>query len=214
MRHFSRIASIFFLCITVAGGANAASITPGSFTADAVEDYEATPGGNANLTSLFGGTVSVMPSSNDHRSVDAGDWTDFRTGGAIVPSSGNRFGTIFGFSGFQLDFTGLGGIFGFGGFASAAGQGNDVIEFFDLGGNLVDTFTETGGFGPGNGTMVEFSFVSDMAIGLIRLSGPETAFDDLAIATSSTQPIPLPAGIILLLTGLGALGLARRRASA
>ncbi|MEQ8901136.1 MAG: VPLPA-CTERM sorting domain-containing protein [Roseovarius sp.] len=40
--------------------------------------------------------------------------------------------------------------------------------------------------------------------------------DDVAvnITIRSVAPIPLPAGIILLLTGLGALGLARRRAAA
>jgi len=188
-------------------GIAAAQVTPGSFTPEATEDYEGTPGGRAVLSSLFGGDVPVISGSVDHTSIDAGDWQDFRSpGGPIQPSSGSKFGTAFGFGDFTLDFTGLGGILGFGGMASAAGVGDDTIEFFDMDGNPIGDFTEAGGFGPGDGSMVGFSFTSSERIGSVRLGGPETAYDDLAYTT-----VPAPASL-LALAGVGAFAARRRRA--
>jgi hypothetical protein len=193
------------------GPANAA-VTTGVFVPDAVEDYEGTPGSRAVLSTLFGGAVSVTPSVNNHTSVDAGDWTDFRGGADVAPSSGNRFGTIFGASGFTLGFTGLGGISGFAGWATAAGVGDDVLEFFDMGGSLLSTVTISGGFGPGDGTMERFSFVSTAPIGSIRLSGFETSFDDLSYAAwDAPSVIPVPPALPLLATALFGLGLVARR---
>ncbi|MFI4915909.1 MAG: GC-type dockerin domain-anchored protein [Phycisphaerales bacterium JB060] len=173
--------------LLAAAGAACAQVTPGDFTPEAVEDYEGTPGGRAILTSIFGGEVPVVPGSVEHRSIDEGDWTDFRSpGGPIVPVSGSKFGVGFGFGDFTLDFTGLGGITGFQGWASAAGVGADTIEFYDMGGNLMDTFTDPDGFGPGDGTMEKFSFVSTAPIGEVRLDGVETAYDDLGFSTTGS----------------------------
>ncbi|SNT10778.1 hypothetical protein [Tropicimonas sediminicola] len=205
--------SLALLALASGGAAEAAVVNPGGFTPDAVEDFEGTAGGRAVLSTIFGGDVAVTPSPDSLWSVDAGNWSDFRGGSPIVPNSGTRFGTIAGFGGFELDFTGIGGILGFGGWASAAGSGNDVLEFFDLSGNSIGTFTETGGFGPGNGTMVQFSFLSSVTIGSILLSGPETAFDDLSYLVASQVPLP---GSLSLLGGalLGAGWMARRRRAA
>jgi hypothetical protein len=170
-------------------GAAIGQVTPGAFTPDACDDYESYPGARTPITSLFSGTVPVVPGSVTHNSVDAGDWIDFRGGLPIVPCSGSKFGVGFGFGGFTLDFTGIGGITCFSGCASAAGIGSDTIEFFDLAGSpMTGTYTDPDGFGPGDGTMERFSFVSTVAIGSIRLSGAETAYDDLCIATHPTGP--------------------------
>jgi len=161
-------------------------VVEGDFDGEALEDYEGFPGARSPISSLFGGDVPVIDGVVFHGSIDFGDWQDFRApGGPITPTSGTKFGTLFGFGDITLDFTGLGGITGFKGQASAAGVGDDVITFFDLDGVEVCTFTTVGGFGPGDGSMVPFSFVSDSPIGSIRLDGPETAFDDLEYATST-----------------------------
>ncbi len=202
----TKISAVFGI-LAVAGVA-AAQVTPGGFTPDAVEDYEGTPGGRAVLGSLFGGSVPVIAGAVTHNSVDFGNWSDFRSpGGPIQPSSGSRFGVGFGFGDFTLDFTGLGGILGFSGMASAAGVGADTIEFFDMSGApLTGTFTDPDGFGPGDGTMEAFSFTSTVAIGSVRLTGRETAYDDLGYTT-----VPAPAGLAVL-AGLGAFASRRRRA--
>lgn len=188
-------------------GMAAAQVSPGPFTPDATDDYESYPGGRAVISSLFGGTVPVIPGSVDHRSVDEGDWLDFRApGGPIAPSSGTKFGTLFGFGDITLDFTGLGGILGFGGMASAAGVGADTLEFFDMGGSPIGMFTDADGFGPGDGTMEAFSFVSTTPIGSVRIQGVETAYDDLTYTV-----VPAPAGLAVL-AGLGVIAGRRRRA--
>ncbi|MGD1916591.1 MAG: GC-type dockerin domain-anchored protein [Phycisphaerales bacterium] len=160
-------------------------VVEGDFDGEALEDYEGTGGGRTFLSSLFGGDVDVLDGAVGHTAVDAGDWLDFRApGGPIQPTSGSIFGTLFGFGDITLDFTGSGGITGFKGNASAAGVGDDVVTFFDLDGNELCSFTTAGGFGPGDGSMVSFSYVSDSPIGSVRLDGPETAFDDLEYATA------------------------------
>jgi hypothetical protein len=161
-------------------------VVEGDFTADATDDYESYPGGRATISSLFGGTVPVIPGLVDHRSVDFGNWSDFRSpGGPVQPSSGSRFGVQYGFGDITLDFTGLGGITGFKGMATAAGVGDDVVTFFDMSGVEVCEFTIVGGFGPGDGSMVPFSYVSDSVIGSVRLTGRESCFDDLGYTTSA-----------------------------
>ncbi|NRA57203.1 MAG: hypothetical protein HRU13_03685, partial [Phycisphaerales bacterium] len=154
------------------------------FDGEALEDYEGTGGGRTFLSSIFGGDVPVIDGAVGHASVDAGDWLDFRApGGPIQPTSGTIFGVQFGFGDFTLDFTGVGGITGFKGNASAAGVGDDIVTFFDMDGNELCSFTTVGGFGPGDGTMESFSYVSDSPIGSVRLDGRETTFDDLEYAT-------------------------------
>ncbi|WP_426416483.1 PEP-CTERM sorting domain-containing protein [Aestuariirhabdus sp. LZHN29] len=195
----------FMLC----GQALAVPIVEGSFTSLATEDYEGTAGGRTILNSIFNGNVSVSAGSVTHRSVDQGNWTDFRGGSPIVPHSGTKFGVHFGFGDFTLDFTGLGGIFGFSGWASAAGTGSDVIEFFDLNGNSLQSFADPDGWGPGDGTMEFFSYISTASIGFVRLQGSETTFDDLGYTTRATvQTVPEPE--TLLLFALGALGVVLR----
>ena len=195
-----------FGILAVAGIASA-QVSSGSFTPDAVDDYESYPGARAAITSLFGGTVPVIDGSVFHGSVDEGNWSDFRTpGGPIQPSSGTKFGTLFGFGDITLDFTGLGGVFGFSGMASAAGVGDDVLTFFDMSGNQIGQDTIVGGFGPGDGSMESFSYVSTVAIGSVNLNGRETAFDDLGYTT-----VPAPASLAAL-AGLGVIASRRRRA--
>jgi len=190
--------------IAVLASAAQAQVVPGGFTPDAVEDYESTGGGRTFLTSLFGGAVGVSPSFDNHASVDAGDWFDFRTGSPIVPTSGRIFGTIYGFGGFTLDFTGMGGVAAFGGWGSDAAVGATTFEFFDMVGSPIGVYSYT--LGPGDGTMERFSFVSSVTIGSVRLSGPETAFDDLAYSK-----VPAP-GAAMVLAGAGLLASRRRRA--
>ena len=161
-------------------------VTEGDFTADAVEDYEGTGGGRTVINDLFGGDVPVIPGSVNHSSVDFGDWQDFRApGGPVTPTSGSIFGVQFGFGDFTLDFTGVGGITGFKGNATAAGVGDDVVTFFDMAGNELCSFTISGGFGPGDGSMVPFSYVSDTPIGSVNLNGRESCFDDIAYTGDS-----------------------------
>ena len=200
----TKISAVFG--ILALAGVAAAQVTPGSFTPEATDDYESYAGGRATITSLFGGTVPVNPGSVDHRSVDGGDWVDFRGGSPVVPSSGSKFGVAFGFGDFTLDFTGIGGIVGFGGMATAAGIGVDTIDFFDMSGNPIGSYSDPDGFGPGDGTMEAFSFVSTVPIGSVRLGGPETCYDDLTYTT-----VPAPAGLAVL-AGLGAVASRRRRA--
>ncbi|UYV12338.1 MAG: hypothetical protein NCW75_13685 [Phycisphaera sp.] len=166
--------------ILAAAGSTFAQVSPGAFTPDATDDMESYPGARTFLFDLFGGSVPVAGDLS-FASIDFGDWQDFRApGGPIQPTSGNRFGTIFGFGSITLDFTGIGGVTGFGFSASAAGVGADTIEFFDLGGASIATFTDVDGYGPGDGTMEDLSWTSTVAIGSVRLDGPETAFDDFA----------------------------------
>lgn len=171
-------------------GAAIGQVSPGAFTPDRCEDYDGFQPGRVVINSLFGGTVPVIAGSVTHNSVSRGDWTDFRSpGGVILNCSGDLFGVGFGFGDFTLDFTAIGGISCFSGCASAAGFGADTIEFFDMAGNpLAGTFTDPDGFGPGDGTMESFSFVSTALIGSIRLTGVETAYDDLCIATHAAAP--------------------------
>lgn len=201
----TKISAVFGV-LAVAGIA-AAQVSSGSFTPDAIDDYESYAGGRTTITALFGGTVPVIPGSVDHRSVDQGGWSDFRSpGGPIQPTSGTKFGVLFGFGDITLDFTGLGGIFGFSGFASAAGVGDDTVTFFDMSGNQIGQDVIAGGFGPGDGTMEAFSYVSTVAIGSINLDGRESTFDDLGYTT-----VPAPATLAAL-AGLGAFASRRRRA--
>ncbi len=175
--------------ILAAAGTSFAQVTPGTFTPDATDDYESYAGGRTPITSVFGGTVPIIAGSVDHRSVDAGDWLDFRApGGPVAPTSGTKFGVQFGFGDFTYDFTGIGGITGFSFSATAAGVGADVIEFFDMSGTLIGTFTDADGWGPGDGTMEDLSFVSTETIGSIRVNGRETCFDDIAYTTGSSTP--------------------------
>ena len=166
------------VAILAAAGTTFAQVSPGPFAPDATDDMESYPGGRTDITSLFGGDAAV---GGDLRftSIDFGDWQDFRSpGGPIQPTSGNRFGTIFGFGSVTFDFTGIGGITGFGFQGSAAGVGTDDIEFFDLGGSSIGFFSDGDGYGPGDGTMEPKSWTSTVAIGSITVTGPETAFDD------------------------------------
>lgn len=182
-----------------------AQISPGAFAPEAVDDYESYPGGRAIITSLFDGAVPVTSGTVDHRSIDFGDWSDFRAGTfPIVPSSGDRFGVLFGSGDIKLDFTGVGGIFGFSGMASASQRGNDAVLFFDMDGRGIAQDIIDGGFGLGQGIMGEFSYVSTVPIGYISFRGPETAFDDLAYTT-----VPAPGGLAGLV--VLALSVCRRR---
>lgn len=201
----NKISAVFG--ILALAGAATAQVSPGSFTPEAVDDYESYAGGRTVIPALFSGTVPVIAGSVDHRSVDQGGWSDFRSpGGPIQPSSGTKFGVLFGFGDITLDFTGLGGILGFGGMASAAGVGDDTVTFFDMSGNQIGQDVIVGGFGPGDGTMEAFSYVSTVPIGSVNLNGRESTFDDLAYTT-----VPAPAGLAVL-AGLGAIASRRRRA--
>lgn len=181
-----------------------AQVVPGVFSPEAIEDFETTGGGRTFLSSICGGSVGVTPSSVPFASVNYGDWYDFRFGSPVVPSSGGIFGTIYGFDGFMLDFAGVGGILGFSGWGTDAAAGATSFEFFDMSGSAIGNHSMT--LGSGDGTMQSFSFVSPVAIGSIRLSGPETAFDDLAYST-----VPTP-GVAALLAGAGLFASRRRRA--
>ncbi|MFI4916320.1 MAG: hypothetical protein ACIAS6_07440, partial [Phycisphaerales bacterium JB060] len=182
--------------ILAAAGTTFAQVTPGSFTPDAVDDMESYPGGRTDITSLFGGDVAVGGALR-FTSIDFGDWQDFRTpGGPIQPTSGNRFGTIFGFGSVSFDFTDIGGVTAFGFSASAAGVGVDTITFFDLDGNQIGQFSDADGYGPGDGTMIDLAWTSDVAIGSVTVDGPETAFDDIAYAQGD-----LPAQILVYSEG-------------
>ena len=178
-----------------------AQVTPGSFTPDAVDNMESYPGGRVFIGSLFGGSVPVVASPLSLASINiaAGDtWFDFRSSPApqIQPTSGTKFGSIFGFGGIELNFAGIGGISAFSASLCAAGFGVDTIEFFDLDGNNIGTFQDFDGFGAG-GIMETQSFTSTVAIGRVRIDGPETTIDDVAYAQGD-----LPAQILLYSEGL------------
>lgn len=77
--------------------------------------------------------------------------------------------------------------------------------------------TSASGFGsPALLTLEEVRATSFFEANTIAGLDTRQTRDDVTvdITIRSVAPIPLPAGIILLLTGLGALGLARHRASA
>ena len=196
--------------IALAPQANA-TVIAANFTADATDDMESYGGGRTAISTLFGGTVALS-GSDPTASVNQGNWYDYRSSSLITPSSGSLFATIFGFGNILLDFTGLGGINGFSGFASAAGIGADQLDFYDLSGVLMSSSIAANGFGPGNGVMEFFSFISDTKIGSIVWSGPETAFDDLSY-TTSVAAVPVPAAGFLLIGALGGLAALRRRKS-
>ena len=199
-------------------GLQAAPIVSGTFLADAVEDFEGTPGDRSFLTSLFGGSVSVVPGTVQLASVTQGDWFDFRDSSPIVPNSGSRFGAGFGDGTYSLDFSGLGGIFGFSGWFSAAGVGVESIEFFGAGDESLGLVSRPSGFGLGGGTMEFISVTSDMAIQTLVISGQEIASDDLAYTTSRVgqppAPVPVPGTLLLLGLGLCGLGVTARRRKA
>ncbi|OAB62981.1 hypothetical protein AY599_15005 [Leptolyngbya valderiana BDU 20041] len=178
--------------ILAAAGTTFAQVSPGPFTPDATDDMESYPGARTFLTSIFGGDVGVGGALS-FASVDFGDWLDFRSpGGPIQPTSGNKFGTIFGFGSVDFDFTGIGGVSAFGFSASAAGVGADTITFFDMGGTQIGQFVDSDGYGPGDGTMIDLRWTSTTAIGSVRVDGPETAFDDFGYAQGG-----LPARILV-----------------
>ncbi|MEQ9428166.1 MAG: GC-type dockerin domain-anchored protein [Phycisphaerales bacterium] len=178
--------------ILAAAGTTFAQVSPGAFAPDATDDMESYPGARTFLTSIFAGDVGVGGALS-FASVDAGDWLDFRApGGPIAPTSGTKFGTIFGFGSVDFDFSAIGGVTAFGFQASAAGVGSDTIDFFDLGGAPIGTFVDADGYGPGDGTMEGKSWTSTVAIGSVRVDGPETAFDDFVYAQGD-----LPARIVL-----------------
>jgi hypothetical protein len=142
------------------------------------------------INTVFGGPVPVIPGSVGRHSVDQGDWFDLRTGPVVQGHSGFRFGVQFGFGDFSLDFTPVGGASGFSGWACAAGVGDDLVEFFDMCGEpMAGTFTKVGGFG-GFGIMEEFSFISPVPIGRIRLTGRETCFDDICDKSAGAPSCP------------------------
>ncbi|NRA56509.1 MAG: hypothetical protein HRU13_00065 [Phycisphaerales bacterium] len=175
--------------LLAAAGTTFAQVSPGSFTPTQTDDYESYPGGRTSISSVFGGTVPIIIGSVDHRSVDAGDWLDFRSpGGPVAPVSGSKFGVQFGFGDFTYDFTGIGGVSGFSFWATAAGVGSDTIEFFDMSGSPIGSFTDSDGWGPGDGTMEFLSFTSSTLIGSARVTGRETCFDDIAI--DAVPPAP------------------------
>jgi hypothetical protein len=186
--------------LAVAGTAFA-QVSPGGFTPTQTDDYESYPGARSVITSVFGGNVPIIPGTVDHRSVDAGDWVDFRGGLPVVPSSGSKFGVQFGFGSFSYDFSGIGGISGFRFAATAAGVGADNIRFFDLSGNPIGSFSDADGWGPGDGTMERLSFVSSELIGRVEVEGRETCFDDLGI--DAAPPVPCQDWTPFTWAGLG-----------
>jgi hypothetical protein len=204
-----KILFLALLSLSLAATESQATVVSQSFTAEATDDLESYPGDREFLTTLFNGDVT-LGGPLDIASIDEGDWFDFRGSSLVDPSSGGRFGTIYGFGSVLLDFSGIGGILGFSGWATAAGVGADTLSFYDMSGALIDTVTDADGFGPGDGTMEFFSFVSSQLIGSISWEGPETAFDDLSYARN-LSPVPVPAALPLMLLALGGLGLIARR---
>lgn len=198
--NFTKVVVCLVLCCLTTL-ANASLILGSNFTADATEDFESFAGDRSFINSLFNGDVNIINESVNLASVTEGDWTDFRTSDNIIANSGDQFGTQFGFGFFTLDFNGLGGISGFSFYASAAGVGDDVLSFFDLSGNLIDTYTEVGGFGA-NGVMEFFTVTSTITIGSIRLQGSETAFDDISILNAPVENVPEPSVLALFALGL------------
>ncbi|MFG0284848.1 MAG: hypothetical protein ACF8R7_10545 [Phycisphaerales bacterium JB039] len=177
------IVGLVTACGLAAAPVALAQVAPGVFVPDAIDDYESYPGARTLIPAVFGGAVPAITGTVEHRSVNQGDWFDFRTGPLVQAQSGSKFGVQYGFGYFTLDFTGIGGITGFSGWACAAGVGDDVIEFFDMfGAPMTGTFTKVGGFGA-FGVMEEFSFISPVRIGSIRLTGRETCFDDIGYTT-------------------------------
>ena len=86
--------------------------------------------------------------------------------------------------------------------------------------NSFDTIVEIGGTGAntGNNTLVSFlaegvSALDAMAVAL-RVQNTNTAEGSLKLINESPSEVPLPAAGFLLIAGLGALGLMRRRKTA
>lgn len=186
-----------------------AAVVSGSFVPSATDTLDSYGGDRARIRSLFGGTVPLT--GKKIVSVDAGDWTDFRSDSPIQPVSGDYFAAIFGDKPFTMDFTGIGGIFGFSGWATAADVEPDRLSFLDMTGLLLGTFTDPDGFGLGDGSMEFFSFTSQERIGSIIWQGYETAFDDLAVLQAPPTAVPLPGAALLLIGGLATLAALRRR---
>jgi hypothetical protein len=194
------------LCLTEA---SQAAVVSGSFVPSATDTLESYGGDRARIRSLFEGTVPLT--GRKIVSLDAGDWKDFRSDSPIQPVSGDYFAAIFGDKPFTMNFTGIGGILGFSGWATAADADPDQLTFLDMTGALLGTFTDPNGFGLGDGSMEFFSFTSQERIGSIIWQGYETAFDDIAILTVPPTAVPLPGAALLLIGGLATLAVLRRR---
>lgn len=109
-------------------------------------------------------------------------------------------------------------------FASLSGTSNELINFtaFDLYSGFsdgVNTLVETGDVIP---LLPQLSFGSLLGTALannyfIKIEGSQSGFSsyngNISLTDPSLSPVPLPAALPLMLSGLGVLGFARRRSN-
>lgn len=202
MTYFSKSlgAVAALLCLTT--GASAALITSSAdpaLTGSTLQDFNALPLQNAPVIVAGDLTFSSLSGGN----LRIGDYTE----GGVYGGSGNDLSTqqISGNPDFRVDFANTVSAFGM---VWGAADPDWTAAAYDVNGTLLDQQTFIGG-----PPFVAFYGIAAAGISYAIFSaqgGDWLKVDDFQYVVGAPQ-VPLPAGLPLLLTGLGALALGRRK---
>lgn len=175
-----------------------------TLTAD-VGDFNAYPAG----------TVGTVPESGSTSILNG------RSGVTADPSNGRASFTIARDGGLGFSFLGLRASEGrnAGPFARFGSTGIEVVGRFAAGGTISQALTFDGiASDDGAADFQSFALTGFEGLSSATISGSggglngySFGFDDLVVEAAAIAPVPLPAGLPLLVAGLGALGLLRRR---